>query len=644
MRDECTNVPDGTIIGSGTWTTGWRGSGFQGGPGRRAAIPDDADLHFTDAMTVEAWVRTDADWSTSCPGTAEGIVVGRSGSPTTERAFMLSTNDAPCKLAFSAYAPGGASLDALTVFTPRSDEWHHLAATFDRGTARLYVDGALRAESVSATITRLNDADFPGDDLAVGDLLYDYGDPGRYYAFDGVIDEVRLWNVARSGPAVAASAGLPSCPSGTVLVPAGPFVMGCDPSECETDEEPEHVVTVSAFCMDVTEVTNASYRTCETSGGWSPPAGTYGTETHPITFVTWDQAVAYCSWKGMRLPTEAEWEKAARGGCELREPDTCGAEDERRYPWGDTTPSCARANYLGCVGGPAAVGTRRAGESPYGLLDLAGNVWEWTSDWYGATEYASCSAGCTDPTGPATGTARVVRGGAYSYDNSYLYVSYRSGGNPPTTSLADLGFRCTKSPPKALCVCDAYDPDFALLRSAGFEVTIVSGAGSIPSDLSAYDLVYVTNYAACTPTSAGYLRDYVNAGGGVVLDSGTPIGLAGSTNLSAIAAWLGAGSYSNNNCPIRATTVLANPVGTTLPSGTVLFDCTTGIGNAGLSGLGTSAQAVATWSDGLLFAMTNTYGAGRVFYYATVARGTYAHITADSDTLLAAGFRWAAGL
>jgi len=246
-----------------------------------------------------------------------------------------------------------------------------------------------------------------------------------------------------------------SCPPGMVFVAPGPFVMGSDLDEAiNTYETPEHVVTLSPYCIDITEVTNAAYRTCEWTGSCTPPADSggnpmgYGPDDQPVVYVSWVQAAAYCAWVRKRLPTEAEWEKAARGGCELVAPWTCGPEDERTYPWGETPPDCGLANSVDCVcrwGCPDRVGARPRGDSPYGIHDMAGNVWELVTDWWSETAYEACAAGCTDPTGPAASDRRPMRGGGHDSIAVSLRVAER-GSMPDVCPEWSIGFRCMAGP------------------------------------------------------------------------------------------------------------------------------------------------------------------------------------------------------
>ncbi|MFN2166417.1 MAG: formylglycine-generating enzyme family protein, partial [Anaerolineae bacterium] len=232
----------------------------------------------------------------------------------------------------------------------------------------------------------------------------------------------------------------------------------------DDDEMPEHTVTLSGYFIEIDEVTNAEYRECVNNlactdpfADTSPTRSDYFTnpayDNYPVMWVDRARAIEYCQWAGRRLPTEAEWEKAARGGCELVAPSTCGSEDERTYPWGEASPSCSRANYkygegLYCVGAgdTAPVGARSpAGDSPYGVHDMAGNLFEWVADWYGDTYYASSPS--TNPPGPGSGDHHIVRGGSWLGDVTMLRTAAREPANTENLGwwYQMMGFRCAKS-------------------------------------------------------------------------------------------------------------------------------------------------------------------------------------------------------
>ncbi|MFO0670337.1 MAG: SUMF1/EgtB/PvdO family nonheme iron enzyme [Polyangiaceae bacterium] len=220
-----------------------------------------------------------------------------------------------------------------------------------------------------------------------------------------------------------------------VDIPAGPFVMGCneivDP-ECRSDEQPKREVTLDAYAIDKTEVTEAQYYACVAAGKctypkcpWDPCArGAF-----PVSCITRPQAVAYCAFAGTRLPTEAEWEKAARG------------TDGRRFPWGNGPASCFLANLLGCNNGLEPVGTRPQNASPFGVLDLAGNVVEWTQDFYDPNYFAYGPT--TNPRGPDRGDHYVGRGGGFLSEAIWDRASSRDN-YPPAYSRVSLGVRCAK--------------------------------------------------------------------------------------------------------------------------------------------------------------------------------------------------------
>jgi len=235
-------------------------------------------------------------------------------------------------------------------------------------------------------------------------------------------------------------APVPACQVGgeMVLVPAGPFWMGCNEAvdtDCDSDEYPYHEVTLSAFCIDRTEVTVEAYAACVDAGACPTPQlesqwCNWGTnrETHPMNCVHWHEAKSYCAWVEKVLPTEAEWEKAARG------------TDERVYPWGDDQPTCSWANFWGCTEeATEPVGAHPSGASFYGALDMAGNVREWVRDWYGTDYYRSSPT--RDPRGPTEGFYRVMRGGSWINSIERIRASARRGGDP--WHAHDFhGFRC----------------------------------------------------------------------------------------------------------------------------------------------------------------------------------------------------------
>jgi formylglycine-generating enzyme required for sulfatase activity len=239
-------------------------------------------------------------------------------------------------------------------------------------------------------------------------------------------------------------------------VPAGEFMMGntfddalaaCSPfrPDCVLlgleNETPPHSIKLNAFWIDETEVTNGKYALCVAENACQPPLKTrsrshalyYGNPAYidyPVIYVSWQDAAAYCAWAGRALPTEAQWEKAARG------------TEQRIYPWGAHAPNASRLNYNLSIGDVAKVGNYPLGASPYGVLDLGGNVWEWVNDWYAANYYTNSPA--SNPSGPILGQYRVTRGGAW--DGVVVRASERAT-NPPTTQSDVLGFRCALSAP-----------------------------------------------------------------------------------------------------------------------------------------------------------------------------------------------------
>lgn len=255
-----------------------------------------------------------------------------------------------------------------------------------------------------------------------------------------------------------------------MYIPSGEFTMGSSEAMVEKmvgqnwcpsckkgsfgQEMPAHKVTLNAYWIDQFEVTNAQYSLCVAAGACNPPTNTSGYSgaayygepafaSYPVTGVTWQDAESYCQWADARLLTEAEWEKAARG------------MDERLFPWGDMVVS-ANGNFCdqSCPmddrvnlfndGFPetAPVGSFPASTSPYGALDMSGNVWEWVADWYDKGYYGNSPA--DNPTGPPMGTERVIRGGSWIDMIGAMRVSNRSFINPGSYYY-NIGIRCGAS-------------------------------------------------------------------------------------------------------------------------------------------------------------------------------------------------------
>ena len=257
---------------------------------------------------------------------------------------------------------------------------------------------------------------------------------------------------------------------GMVYVPAGEFLMGLTGSDSPVgpEEKPQHTVHLDAFWIDRTEVTNAMftrfvtetrYKTLAEECGsgsvytgkqweevkgadWRHPIGPSsninGLDNYPVVQVSWRDAQAYCQWGGRQLPTEAQWEKAARG------------TDGRLYPWGNELATCDYAvmndsSGPGCGKGNAAwpVGSKPRDSSPYGALDMSGNVTEWVADWYDQSYYASSPA--KNPQGPSSGKNRVTRGGGWYYVWNASRAAQRSYSSPDSHSVT-IGFRCVALP------------------------------------------------------------------------------------------------------------------------------------------------------------------------------------------------------
>lgn len=330
-------------------------------------------------------------------------------------------------------------------------------------------------ESMEGTELTLDKAISPGEETDLSIVMTAPDDPGTYQgnwrmttssgAFFGdeiyVLITVGEGEAATSTPILGVGSLMISEVDGMemVYVPAGTFLMGStsDDPDANADEFPQHEVYLDAFWIDRTEVTNAMYAVflnlkgnqledgktwldaddgdarIKLSGGeWQAQSGY---ENHPVGEVTWYGAEAYCEWAGRRLPTEAEWEKAARG------------DDGRTYPWGEGI-DCDHAQYNACPGDTIPVGSKTSGISPYGALDMAGNVWEWVADRYYTDYYEESPR--ENPLGPISGGYRVLRGGLWFSPPSHVRASDRGRLNPKEAYIY-AGFRCaTEFPSKSI--------------------------------------------------------------------------------------------------------------------------------------------------------------------------------------------------
>ncbi len=225
-----------------------------------------------------------------------------------------------------------------------------------------------------------------------------------------------------------------------VRIPAGEFLMGCTDADslAQSKEKPQHKVTLDEYLIGKYDVTNAQFAAFvnATHRTWTMPSGK---KNHPAVQVTWDNAVAFCAWasqitgRSVKLPTEAQWEKAARG------------TDGRIYPWGNEAPNANLLNFNMNVKDTTAVGKYSpAGDSPYGVADMAGNVWECIADWWSDTYYASSPA--SNPQGPTTGQHRVQRGGGWNGNSSHARAAFRMWLGPSDRD-GWTGFRVVVAPP-----------------------------------------------------------------------------------------------------------------------------------------------------------------------------------------------------
>ncbi len=231
-----------------------------------------------------------------------------------------------------------------------------------------------------------------------------------------------------------------------VEIPSGSFPMGVPPGDRDggRDEYPRHEVLLDTFWIDQFEVTNGRYVEFVKSAGhrvpqnptnptrnlWQGDSITESLAERPVINVDWFDADAYCKWAGKRLPTEAEWEKAAKG------------TSDRRFPWGNVEPTTKHLNYNQRWIGEKTlmpVGSYEAGKSPYGVYDVVGNVWEWVNDWYDARYYEKSPS--KNPIGPQEGTKKVIRGAGWQNETPTVRIFTRVDSDP-TMRNESTGFRC----------------------------------------------------------------------------------------------------------------------------------------------------------------------------------------------------------
>ena len=315
-----------------------------------------------------------------------------------------------------------------TFYTEYVESWRirQRDSLFDYGlneTTETYTDRSFPSTSVTSadlSAAERGDAEAVCRDAGVSDATWldacilDVGLTGEIDFADGLARLSSSTRVVGFRPSTAAA------PPGMVSVPGGPFFMGCNEAvdtNCANDERPGRTVNVPAFFIDQTEVTEAAYQLCVRAGTCPALMCIGPSDDHPAICISWTMADTYCRFRGARLPSEAEWEKAARG------------TDGRIWPTGNTPPTCAQANTGSCFGGTWPAGSRPEAVSPYGALDMTGNVLEWTSDWYDAAQ-----------------TERVNRGGSWGPDAVFARASRRFR-FAPSSAFTGFGLRCAQTAP-----------------------------------------------------------------------------------------------------------------------------------------------------------------------------------------------------
>ena len=278
-------------------------------------------------------------------------------------------------------------------------------------------------------------------------------------------------------------------------VPAGDFIMGMG-----VGNAPQKTVTLDGYWIGVTDVSNKMYAQCVATGNCAAPAQEIGTPVYtnpdygdyPVVGVSWDMASNYCQWAQGGLPTEAQWEKAARG------------QNAGVYPWGNDNAACDFLNFKGCLSHTNGVNDYPAGRSPYGLLDMAGNVFQWVNDFYEEQYYDTMPA--QNPTGPASGDSHVVRGSSFESDAAQTLSAIRHFGGAGYHSR-DLGFRCVVNQPKAVapyCQTSSYIPSGSPQTTGTCQLPQADVRGNYCASKSGYTTVRISQDAVYQVASKDY--------------------------------------------------------------------------------------------------------------------------------------------
>ncbi|MEZ4861397.1 MAG: SUMF1/EgtB/PvdO family nonheme iron enzyme [Caldilineaceae bacterium] len=406
QQSEVTNAQYGRCVAAGVCTPPankrWDQSDFADHPV--------ADIDWRQANTYAQWVGgrlpTEAEWEKACRGTDERAYPWGNQAP--DATLSNYNNSVGDTTPVGSYPAGASPYGALDMsgnvweWTSSLDADYPYNATDGREDPTAAGKRVVRGGSFYYTQYQIRCAARTG---------FAPETASQHIGLRVVIDQrVTQWRHAADGALY-------------VRVDGGEFAMGARSEDSASPrEEPRHVTTVNEFWLQQSEVTNAQYGRCVAAGVCTPPANKRWDQSdfadHPVADIDWRQANTYAQWVGGRLPTEAEWEKACRG------------TDERAYPWGNQAPDATLSNYNNSVGDTTPVGSYPAGASPYGALDMSGNVWEWTSSLDADYPY-NATDGREDPT--AAGK-RVVRGGSFYYTQYQIRCAARTGFAPETAS------------------------------------------------------------------------------------------------------------------------------------------------------------------------------------------------------------------